>query len=1158
MEIAATAGALGAAGYYFNKDNLNNRQNQFTTSPSQGSYPNTENIYTSNNVGNSQYNDYSKAINNWNQSKKPKQTNLSNNFNQKIMNTQTNPVKFLERPSHTRTQNHRDSEKNESDNFMTSSLTGLPMKKSDFKHNNMVPFFGSQVRQNTNEYANNHILENFTGVSEYDKEKQEISPLFDPQKNFGNVYGTPNMDESVVDRFIPSRYRQNEFPIEKQNVGPGLNKGYTTKPSGGFQQADTREYMLPKDTNELRAANNPKLSFKGRVTGPAGKISKPTLQGKVNKNNPDTYFKNSPDRYFVTKGAVTGETKRPSVINKNTNRQLTTKSYTGAPGPADRKKPSQRGKYKESNKNTYQETGFRNVSGRQEWGANDQIGDYGKDGMEAYHTERETTEDKTYTGNIVTAVKAIIAPLQDLFRTTKKENFVGSVRPSGNFQMAGPNKMTVYDPNDVARTTIKESNIHNNRTGNVQSGPKKLTIYDPNDIAKKTIKESNIHNNRTGNMNGGSFRGTVYDPNNIARTTIKETNIHDNRTGNIQNGPQKGTIYDPNDITRTTIKETNIHDNRTGNIQNGPQKGTIYDPNDITRMTIKETNIHDNRTGNIQSGPQKGTIYDPNDITRMTIKETNIHDNRTGNIQSGPQKGTIYDPNDITRMTIKETNIHDNRTGNIQNGPQRSTVYDPNDITRMTIKETNIHDNRTGNIQSGPQKGTIYDPNDITRTTIKETNIHDNRTGNIQSGPQKGTIYDPNDVTRTTIKETNIHDNRTGNVQQGPQKGTIYDPNDITRTTIKETNIHDNRSGNIQNGPQKGTIYDPNDITRTTIKETNIHDNRTGNVQNGPQRSTVYDPNDITRTTIKETNIHNNRSGNLQKGPQKGTIYDPNDVTRTTIKETNIHDNRTGNVQQGSGALIKPSGVVRDPDDIAKTTIKETLDNEDTDRNLNAVMPSKQPVYDPNDIAKTTIKETNIHNDRSGNFGRGDLVKEGYTTNPKFAPNTNKQFTSDNEYTGVPDGDAMKGGGDGYLTADFKAPNTNKQFTSDIEYTGNAAPSDQVQPMSYEDIYNSTINEVTREKEQVSKGREPTLSNTKISVGEDKINININKLESDIVNTRDLTASKVYNSIPQADICGITSDKNTLDTQAIEDRINPEILKQFKENPYTQPLDSYS
>ena len=221
-------------------------------------------------------------------------------------------------------------------------------------------------------------------------------------------------------------------------------------------------------------------------------------------------------------------------------------------------------------------------------------------------------------------------------------------------------------------------------------------------------------------------------------------------------------------------------------------------------------------------------------------------------------------------------------------------------------------------------------------------------------------------------------------------------------------------------------------------------------------------------------------------------------------------------------------------------------------------MPSKQPVYDPNDIAKTTIKETNIHNERTGNFGRGDLVKEGYTTNPQYAPNTNKQFTSDNEYTGVPDGNALGGGGDGYLTADYQAPNTNKQFTSDNEYTGNAAPSDEVKPMSYADVYNATINEVTKEKEVVSKGRAPTLNNAKIPVGEDKINININKIESDFINTRDLAASKIYNSIPQPEACGVTTDKDTLDNKTIEERINPDILKQFKDNPYTQPLDSFA
>ena len=219
-------------------------------------------------------------------------------------------------------------------------------------------------------------------------------------------------------------------------------------------------------------------------------------------------------------------------------------------------------------------------------------------------------------------------------------------------------------------------------------------------------------------------------------------------------------------------------------------------------------------------------------------------------------------------------------------------------------------------------------------------------------------------------------------------------------------------------------------------------------------------------------------------------------------------------------------------------------------------MPSKQPVYDPNDIAKTTIKETNIDNDRTGNFGRCDLMREGYTTNPKYAPNTNKQFTSDHEYTGVPDGDIM--GGDGYLTANYEAPNTNKQFTSDNEYTGTAAPSEVVKPLSYADVYNATMKSVTLEKDEISKGRAPTLSNTKIAVGEDKINVQINKLESDVINTRELSSNKVYNSIPQPEPCGVTTDKDTLDNKTIEDRINPEILDQFKKNPYTQPLDSFA
>ena len=41
----------------------------------------------------------------------------------------------------------------------------------------------------------------------------------------------------------------------------------------------------------------------------------------------------------------------------------------------------------------------------------------------------------------------------------------------------------------MARTTIKETTIHNSREGNVK-GPEKLTVYDPIDVAKTTIKET--------------------------------------------------------------------------------------------------------------------------------------------------------------------------------------------------------------------------------------------------------------------------------------------------------------------------------------------------------------------------------------------------------------------------------------------------------------------------------------------------------------------------------------------------------------------------------------------------------------------------------------------------------------------------------------------
>ena len=46
----------------------------------------------------------------------------------------------------------------------------------------------------------------------------------------------------------------------------------------------------------------------------------------------------------------------------------------------------------------------------------------------------------------------------------------------------------------------------------------------------------------------------------------------------------------------------------------------------------------------------------------------------------------------------------------------------------------------------------------------------------------------------------------------------------------------------------------------------------------------------------------------------------------------------------------------------------------------------------------------------------------------------------------------------GYLTNPKEAPNTNKQFTSDNEYSGIAGAQEDGKPMSYEDIYKFKTN----------------------------------------------------------------------------------------------------
>ena len=449
-------------------------------------------------------------------------------FNQKILNNNNtgNPQDSISRES------------NQTD-FFISPLSGKPIGKEAF-HDNMVPFIKNKNQHNLNFDAYSNTLGRHTGNDEtYRPKKVEVKSFFDLTPNNSYVYGSPSFTETIgTDRYVPSQKRQGEKPFQDIRVGPGLAAGYTAEPVGGLNQSNARDYVLPKSVDETRVLTNPKLSYEGRVI--AGlKSSQRGLQAKPIKNRPERYYNSTPERGNQS-SAVKSSQLREKYYMKPTQKQFQ-KPYFGSVGQSQYNKPRKEGAYKKSTKNNYMNPIPRNAYREDAWRLNDDciksgVGDYGKNSIENKPNERDTTQDKMNINNLTTTVKKLITPIVDFFRRTRKENFIGNIRPEGNMNASMPSKQTVYDPNDIMRTTIKEQNIDNDYIGQLK-GPLQGIAYDPDDIARTTIKEQNIHNNTPYiNMNPQQPRSIrIYDPEDIAKTTIKEVTLDNNYLGQVSN-----------------------------------------------------------------------------------------------------------------------------------------------------------------------------------------------------------------------------------------------------------------------------------------------------------------------------------------------------------------------------------------------------------------------------------------------------------------------------------------------------------------------------------------------------------------------------------------------------------------------------------------------
>ena len=552
MELAIPLLALGGFYVYSNKENENDEEEQLIEGMS-SQLPNT-------NVPLVNYPVLSKV----------EQSNV-----EKYSQPNATTDKFFKPSVYNKNRNGPDQFGTTTKNNQFTSMSGNVMEKNNFKHNNMTPYFGAKIRGRTADAdVSQSILDNMNGSGSQQFRKEERAPLFKPQANMQYAHGAPNMTDFYESRVNPSMNMANVKPWEEQHIGPGLDKGYGDKGSGGFNSGmEARDKWVDRNVDQLRVKTNPKVTYGlENHEGPAYNYIRnaPTAetQGRVEKYLPDTYYLNTPDRWLTTTGLEKGQTQRAEQVQKDVNRTSTTEEYYGVGSNTEG--------------TAYYVDGHHEDSKRQQLGAQPQgpanlaktaspsTGDYGRPGYKILKNNRNCANSDRM-GGIGGALKSAMAPLMDILRPTRKENVIGNCRLYGDAGSTVP-KPSVYNPADRAPTTIRE-------TTEGKIGMDHLNMEGQSEGAYYVSKQTPISNERdstcveyTGNaaVNSGA---TTYNAAYNQRNNVNKT---------YANRPNQGG-------TALLNNETNVHIDKKESDRNNNR---MWVPNGGVAMAIPSVETH--------------------------------------------------------------------------------------------------------------------------------------------------------------------------------------------------------------------------------------------------------------------------------------------------------------------------------------------------------------------------------------------------------------------------------------------------------------------------------------------------------------------------------------------------------------------------------------
>jgi len=435
------------------------------------------------------------------------------------------------------------------------SLTGNYLDSQQFKHNNMVPFVGGKIKgYNYNSNIEESVLDNMVGSGAQVIKKIEQAPLFKPEANMNWTYGTPNNTEFFLSRQNPGMKANNVKPFDTVNVGPGLNQGYSTIGSGGYNSGvEARDKWLPYTVDQLRVETNPKLEYELiNHEGPAGaQIKNLGIQGRVEKQRPDTFYINTQDRWFTTTGSEKAETQRPiqemGVIKRND----VVNDYVGPAGSVIHKGITAPKNFEKSKRNNLPGNNVNHSTAVGKGPSSD--GDTFLRSHTNYENHRTTVKQPdTLRSGYSGAIGAVIAPLMDILRPSRKEETVCNLRVLGEVGTAVPNSY-VINMNDTTSTTIKETTLY---SPNFNINNQKEGIYVNNYTPTELTQRDTTNISYLGNAGGANTQqgNMVYDAN------YRQHN-NDIKSSTIANRPNIGGTQMFNQQMNVSINKSDINTN---------------------------------------------------------------------------------------------------------------------------------------------------------------------------------------------------------------------------------------------------------------------------------------------------------------------------------------------------------------------------------------------------------------------------------------------------------------------------------------------------------------------------------------------------------------------------------------------------------------------